>query len=252
MHIQRGCRVKHYGGLQSYLILFNLLFLPCKELRLCVRQHLVTWAKSRAELLSEQRNILRERFHTILKQHEDCFRFRRSNKNQPWKSTNLWVVLMGGFILVQQLHQSFVLIHLGQTDSATHSWWIKVKISVECFFFFEGKLPVVEKCLRVFEDVSGATSNCYRCFVHRYLKLWVEEVSHHTVGNEWPFQLWHKNKTLYVLIQINTFKWDHALQKSWKAKDHVYNPSKVWQLLKLLKGKTLIEQLLVMFNYSGL
>lgn len=58
------------------------------------------------------------------------------------------------------------------------------------------ELPVVEERLRVFEDVSGATSNSQRCFVHGDLKLGMEEVSHHAVGDERPFQLEHKKKPL--------------------------------------------------------
>lgn len=45
----------------------KLLFLPRKELLLGVREHFVEGAKRGAELLSEQRNVLGESFHTILK-----------------------------------------------------------------------------------------------------------------------------------------------------------------------------------------
>lgn len=48
-------------------------------------------------------------------------------------------------------------------------------------------LPIVEKRLGVFEDVSGATSNSQRCFVNGDLKLCMEQVSHHAVGDKWPF-----------------------------------------------------------------
>lgn len=47
-------------------------------------------------------------------------------------------------------------------------------------------LPVVEKRLRVFKDVPGATSNSKRCFVNRDLKLCMEQVSYHAVGDEGP------------------------------------------------------------------
>lgn len=45
----------------------KLLFLPRKELLLGVREHFVEGAERGAELLSEQRNVLGESFHTILK-----------------------------------------------------------------------------------------------------------------------------------------------------------------------------------------
>lgn len=47
-------------------------------------------------------------------------------------------------------------------------------------------LPVVEERLRVFEDVARAAAGGNRCFIHRHFKLGVEQVSDHTVGNEWP------------------------------------------------------------------
>lgn len=49
------------------------------------------------------------------------------------------------------------------------------------------ELPIVEKCLGVFEDVSGATSNSQRCFVNGDLELCVQQVSHYAVGDERPF-----------------------------------------------------------------
>lgn len=60
------------------------------------------------------------------------------------------------------------------------------------------ELPVVQKCLRVFEDVSGAASNSQRCFINGDLKLCMEQVSYHAVGDKWPFQLEHKKKPLYA------------------------------------------------------
>lgn len=46
-------------------------------------------------------------------------------------------------------------------------------------------LPVVEERLRVFEDVTCAASSRNRCFIQWHFKLWMEQVSDHTVGNEW-------------------------------------------------------------------
>lgn len=57
-------------------------------------------------------------------------------------------------------------------------------------------LPVVEERLRVFEDVARAAASGDRCLIHRHLKLRVEQVSDHTVGNEGPLQLQHTDKSL--------------------------------------------------------
>lgn len=51
----------------SYVCTSNLLFSPCKELMFRVWHDLVTGAQSRAELLSEQLDVLRECFRTILR-----------------------------------------------------------------------------------------------------------------------------------------------------------------------------------------
>lgn len=53
--------------------------------------------------------------------------------------THLWVLWISGFILLQQLHQRFVLVHLSQADSATHSRWVKLQVSVQrcvCVFVY--------------------------------------------------------------------------------------------------------------------
>lgn len=57
----------------SYAGASNLLFLPCKELMFRVGHDLVTGAQSRAELLSEQPDVLKERFGTVLKSNRQGY-----------------------------------------------------------------------------------------------------------------------------------------------------------------------------------
>lgn len=89
----------------------------------------------------------------------------------------------------------------------TYFWWVKHQ---ECLCFWSvcyyPYSPVVQKCLRILEDVSCATTHSKRSFIHRYFKPCMEQVPHHTVRYKWPFQLQHINNTfMFSFLQVN--KW---------------------------------------------
>lgn len=115
---------------------------------------------------------------------------KRATIRSTKPATHLWIVWIFGFLLLQHSHQRFVLVHLGQTDPEAHEAVNKncgfVCRSV-CLYQADQHLPVVQERLRVFEDVSSTTSDGDGCFIHRHLKLSVEQVSHPAVRYEGPF-----------------------------------------------------------------
>lgn len=101
-------------------------FLPFKELTFSVGHDHVADTRSCAELLSQQFDVLREHLSAFLQAEVENFIRPPSTSGAQTGAaadvqTHLHFLWIGRFLLLQQFHQRFVLVHLSQTDSTTHS-----------------------------------------------------------------------------------------------------------------------------------
>lgn len=84
--------------------------------------------------------------------------------------------------------------------------------------------PVVQKCLRIFQDVSRATSNSDRRFVFWYVKLGVEKISYDAVRHKWSFYLTNKKERKasfrrLIIEKESSQKQKKNIKKGWSLTD---------------------------------
>lgn len=106
----------------------DFFFLPFTELMFSVGHDHVAETRSRAELLSQQFDVLREHISAFLPaQVKNFIRHPSTSGAKPGAAaaaiqTHLDILWIGRLLLLQQFHQRFVLVHLSQADSITHSF----------------------------------------------------------------------------------------------------------------------------------
>lgn len=106
---------------------FFFFFLPFAELLFGVGHDHAAQTGTRAELVSQQFDVLREHLSAFLQAQVRKFLRHPSAPGARTGAaadtqTHLHALWIGRLLLLQQLHQGFVLVHLSQADSTTHGW----------------------------------------------------------------------------------------------------------------------------------